>query len=76
MTISLTVTVLGGGSFGTAIANIIAHNNLNTFLWMRSAESALACQDARENIQYLPGYKLADSLTITSDLELPLAKAI
>lgn len=75
MTISLTVTVLGGGSFGTAIANIIAHNNHKTFLWMRSAEHAEACQKARENIQYLPGYHLANNLVITSDLRMAVSQS-
>ncbi len=32
------VAVLGGGSFGTVIANIIAQNGHNTLLWMRDAE--------------------------------------
>jgi glycerol-3-phosphate dehydrogenase (NAD(P)+) len=64
----LTVTVLGGGSFGTAIANIIAHNQHTSYLWMRSAERAAAYQSARENTHYLPGYRLADNLVITSDL--------
>jgi glycerol-3-phosphate dehydrogenase (NAD(P)+) len=63
------VAVLGGGSFGTAIANIIAHNNHNTSLWMRDPERALACGQARENINYLPGYRLHDELHITADLE-------
>ena len=75
MTISLTVTVLGGGSFGTAIANIIAHNNIKTFLWMRSAENALACEKTRENTQYFPNYRLADSLIITSDLEMAVSQS-
>lgn len=75
MTINLTVTVLGGGSFGTAIANIIAHNNHKTFLWMRSGERAAACQEARENIEYLPGYRLADTLSITADLEMAVSQS-
>lgn len=64
----LTVTVLGGGSFGTAIANIIAANGHNTFLWMRNVERAEQCQHLRENPAYLPGYKLHDKLTVTADL--------
>ncbi|MCG8534359.1 MAG: 3-hydroxyacyl-CoA dehydrogenase NAD-binding domain-containing protein, partial [Pseudomonadales bacterium] len=32
------VTVLGGGSFGTSIANILADNGHNVTLWMRDAE--------------------------------------
>ena len=62
------IAVLGGGSFGTAIANIIAVNGHTTYLWMRDDEKAQASQAARENSQYLPGYKLDDNLIITSDL--------
>lgn len=68
MSKKLKVAVLGGGSFGTAIANIIACNNHQTFLWMRSAEHASACQLARQNARYLPGYMLHEQLMITSDL--------
>lgn len=75
MTSCLTVAVLGGGSFGTAIANIIAHNQHTTYLWMRSANSAAQCEHTRENIQYLPGYKLADNLIITSDIALAVSKS-
>ena len=75
MTISLTVTVLGGGSFGTAIANIIAHNNIKTFLWMRSAENASVCEKTRENTQYFPNYRLSDNVVITSDLEKAVSQS-
>jgi glycerol-3-phosphate dehydrogenase (NAD(P)+) len=64
-----TVAVLGGGSFGTAIANIIAVNGNPTFLWMRDEERAEQAQVVRENANYLPGHKLDDNLTITADLE-------
>lgn len=64
----LKVAVLGGGSFGTAIANIISCNNHQVYLWMRSETTALECQKARQNAGYLPGYSLHPGLTITSDL--------
>lgn len=62
------VAVLGGGSFGTAIANIIAVNGHRTFLWMRDGQNAEQCQSSRENSKYLPGYQLTQSLQITADL--------
>ncbi len=68
MSDSITVAVLGGGSFGTAMANIAATNGHKTYLWMRSQERAQRCQTERENPEYLPGYKLSDNLTATSDL--------
>ena len=35
------VSVLGGGSFGTVLANIAASNGYEVFLWVRDAEKAL-----------------------------------
>lgn len=75
MTRTTRIAVLGGGSFGTAIANMIAHNGYPVTLWMRSAENAARCSDSRENTPYLPGYRLHDSLVITSDMPMALAGA-
>lgn len=75
MTHSLTITVLGGGSFGTAIANIIACNGHKTYLWMRDSNRAARCQESRENSDYLPDYPLSDNLIITSDLDLAVTKS-
>ncbi len=69
MSKELTIAVLGGGSFGTAIANIIAVNGHHTYLWMRDSNKAERSQRTRENAEYLPGYQLDDNLTLTSDLE-------
>ncbi len=70
-----TIAVLGGGSFGTAIANMAASNRLETYLWMRDAKRAKECQEKRENTQYLPGYHLQQKLNVTSDLALVLDHA-
>lgn len=71
---SLHVCVLGGGSFGTALANIVASNGHNTRLWMRDESRARHCQETRENTFYLPGHQLHDSLVISSNLEASLAR--
>jgi len=63
------IAVIGGGSFGTALAHVVASNYFETRLWMRDTERALAAQSSRENTRYLPGYQLADSLSISSDLQ-------
>ncbi|MBX2808655.1 MAG: NAD(P)H-dependent glycerol-3-phosphate dehydrogenase [Cellvibrionaceae bacterium] len=70
MTNTTKVTVLGGGSFGTAIANKIAANGVDTTLWMRDAARAQLTQQTRENRSYAPGYRLDDHLRIHSDLAL------
>ncbi len=75
MTESLTIAVLGGGSFGTAISNIIASNGHRTYLWMRDSGRAKKCQEIRENPEYLPGYKLNENLEITSDIATCVEKS-
>ena len=62
------VAVLGGGSFGTVVANIIAHNNHKTLLWMRDTEQVLSLNNLHENINYLPGYKIHEDVVATDDL--------
>lgn len=64
----ITVSILGGGSFGTAIANIVAENNHRALLWMRNEKRAKEINQSRENKAYLPGYKLNQSVQATSDL--------
>ncbi|MEH6542872.1 MAG: NAD(P)H-dependent glycerol-3-phosphate dehydrogenase [Porticoccaceae bacterium] len=62
------IVVLGGGSFGTAVANMMASNGHSVVLWMRNREHAESCQRDRVNRYYLPDYTLDDHLFITSDL--------
>lgn len=71
----LKVAVLGGGSFGTAIANIVACNNHATYLWMRDPLQAEKCQSERQNSRYLPGYSFNPNLVITADLALAVTDA-
>ncbi|MDX2464022.1 MAG: NAD(P)H-dependent glycerol-3-phosphate dehydrogenase [Porticoccus sp.] len=63
------VTVLGGGSFGTAVANMIAANGHDVVLWMRDQENAELCSQTHENTRYLPGYPLEPTLKFSSDLQ-------
>lgn len=69
------IVVLGGGSFGTAIANMIASNGHNVTLWMRDGQNAEQCQRLGENTPYLPGYRLVKELRISSDMDSALANA-
>ncbi|MEX2961509.1 NAD(P)H-dependent glycerol-3-phosphate dehydrogenase [Microbulbifer sp. TYP-18] len=68
----LAIAVLGGGSFGTAIANIVAGNGHDTRQWMRNPDRAEACRQLRENRYYLPGVPLHPELEVTSELEQAL----
>jgi glycerol-3-phosphate dehydrogenase (NAD(P)+) len=69
------VAVLGGGSFGTVIANIIAANGHAVTLWMRNGERADIVNASRENATYLPGYKLHPELKASVNLEAAVSGA-
>ena len=69
------ICVLGGGSFGTAMANIAANNHSHVMLWMRSDKRVDEIKRTRINGRYLPNYPLNDSLIPTSDLEEACADA-
>ena len=48
------VSVLGGGSFGTVLANIAASNGYEVCLWVRDAEQALRINSEGANSTYHP----------------------
>ena len=62
------VTVLGAGSWGTTVATLVAQRN-HAMLWARSAEHAEEITKEHTNSTYLPGYRLPQSVSATSDLE-------
>jgi glycerol-3-phosphate dehydrogenase (NAD(P)+) len=60
--------VLGGGSFGTVIANIIANNGYLVKLWVRSEDLVSEINNDQLNNFYLPDYKLNKSILATSSM--------
>ena len=64
----LRLAFLGGGSFGTAMANLAARNGCDTTLWVRNKRTVKAMIKTQTNKKYLPGYKLDDSLKYSHDL--------
>ena len=69
------VAVLGGGSFGTAIADIAANNGNPTKLWVRSPVLASEISQQHVNSRYLPGTKLSDSIVSTTEMEQAISGA-
>ncbi|OBX84320.1 Glycerol-3-phosphate dehydrogenase [NAD(P)+] [Moraxella atlantae] len=65
---ALRITVLGGGSFGTAMANLAAKNGAQVTLWVRDKRSVRAMQKTRINKKYLPDFVLDDGLAFSHDL--------
>ena len=62
------VAVIGGGAWGTALANLCAHNGVKTTIWVREPFVAEAINNQHENIEFLPGVVLAESMTATSEM--------
>ena len=62
------IAVLGGGSFGTVIANIAAENGHLVKLWMRSQSAADAITKHRINQKYLPSLTLDKNLGACTSL--------
>jgi glycerol-3-phosphate dehydrogenase (NAD(P)+) len=56
--------VIGAGSFGTALAVLLARGGLRTTLQTRTAEQAIVLEEQRENTAYLPGVSLPAQLRI------------
>jgi glycerol-3-phosphate dehydrogenase (NAD(P)+) len=57
-------TVIGAGSFGTALAVLLYRAGLRTTLQTRSAEQATLLNAERENKAYLPGVELPSQLRV------------
>jgi len=68
MTVKKQVAVLGGGSFGTVLANIAASNGYQVSLWVRDAEQALRINSEGANATYHPELKLSNNITADDDL--------
>ena len=65
----LKITVLGGGSFGTAMANLSSKNGCEVTLWVRDKRSVKSMQKTHINKKYLPDHKLDERLQFTHDLQ-------
>lgn len=64
----LKLAVLGGGSFGTAMANLSARNGCEVTLWVRDKWVVKSMQKTRVNKKYLPDHLLDERLHFTHDL--------
>src|SRR5690606_7476032 len=72
---ALRVTVLGAGSWGAALAALIARHGHHTTLWGRDGDAVAAIARDRKNARYLPGIALPDGLSVNADLAATLHDA-
>ena len=67
------ITVLGAGSYGTALAVSLARNGHNTLIWGHSIDHIQRLQLDRENKAFLPGVTFPERLQPESDLATCIA---
>lgn len=73
MPLSAEITVLGAGSYGTALAICFARHGHRTILWGHTPSHVDALRSQRENQKYLPNIPFPESLIPEPDLDVALA---
>ncbi|MCT4661308.1 MAG: NAD(P)H-dependent glycerol-3-phosphate dehydrogenase [Tissierellales bacterium] len=63
------IGILGGGSWGTALAILLAKKGIEVNLWVRNKDKADLMKTARENVDYLAGVIIPEDVNITENLE-------
>ena len=61
------IAVIGGGSWGATLADLMAKKGLDARLWVREQAVMNEIRVNRENSWYLPGRKLSDALEVSTD---------
>ncbi|KZL20662.1 Glycerol-3-phosphate dehydrogenase [NAD(P)+] [Pseudovibrio axinellae] len=69
------IAVLGGGSWGTALALAAARAGREVMIWARDAETINAINTSKTNPKYLPGIEWTEQISATSSLELAVSSA-
>jgi len=70
----LKVGLIGGGSWGTTVASLVARNT-KISMWARSSDTVNEINQLHTNRKYLPDAKLPEKLLAYSDLESVVANA-
>jgi glycerol-3-phosphate dehydrogenase (NAD(P)+) len=63
------ISILGAGSWGTALALQAARNGCKTMLWGHNPQHISQVKQARENQRYLAGFSFPDNLYVTDNLQ-------
>jgi glycerol-3-phosphate dehydrogenase (NAD(P)+) len=72
---AMKVAVLGAGSWGTALASLLARNGHQTTLWGRNVAQVDSINTLHENTRYLPGIVLPENLKASTDLAATVTDA-
>jgi glycerol-3-phosphate dehydrogenase (NAD(P)+) len=69
------ITVLGAGSWGTALAMVLANNNHDCLLWSHRENQAMEINFEHTNKKYLPNTILPNNLRATNDFGIAITHA-
>ena len=64
----VSVGVIGSGAWGTTLAFLLSKKGIATTLWDYQLQRAIAMQQQRENVEFLPGIHFPAALRVTSDI--------
>lgn len=68
------VSVLGAGSWGTALAVLLCENEHEVTLWSIDKQEVAMIDEKREQVEKLPGVRIPDRIAVTNDLEGSIAE--
>lgn len=69
------VSVLGAGSWGTALSIVLANNGHDVTVWSIDPEEVLMLKDYREQRDKLPGVMVPSVIEFTTDMEMAVSGA-
>lgn len=69
------LSIIGGGSWGTALAIVLAPRFERVRLWVYEADLAGSMERTRENHIYLPGYRIPTNVDITCNLSFSVPES-
>lgn len=72
---SLSFAVLGAGSWGTALAMLLADNGYDVNLWAHHTDHAEAMNQSRTNERFLPGISFPEKLAVSADLQAVITQS-
>lgn len=62
------ITLLGGGSWGTALAKLLSENGHEVTVWLRDEEQCRTLREERVNKRYLPNVQIPENIVFSSDI--------
>jgi len=69
------LAIVGAGSWGTALALVLARRFDSIRLWAHEPDLAARMQTSRENALFLPGFELPSNISATDDLAIAVNEA-